>query len=44
MLIRPYLEQIVGQMLSHRDPRSTRRYAEMTEEQVRSALAQRLQR
>jgi len=39
-LITQYPEQIVSRMLGHRDPRSTRRYAEVTEEQVRVALAQ----
>jgi integrase/recombinase XerD len=39
--IRHYPEHIVSRMLGHRDPRSTRRYAEVTEEQVRATLAQR---
>jgi integrase/recombinase XerD len=39
-LIRELPEQIVSRILGHRDPRSTRRYAEVTEEQVRLALAQ----
>jgi integrase/recombinase XerD len=39
-LIRELPEQIISQILDHRDPRSTRRYAEVTEEQVRLALAQ----
>jgi integrase/recombinase XerD len=37
--IRVYPEHIVSRMLGHRDPRSTRRYAEVTEDQVRAALA-----
>jgi integrase/recombinase XerD len=37
--IRVYPEHIVSRMLGHRDPRSTRRYAEITEDQVRAALA-----
>lgn len=37
--IRAYPEHIVSRMLGHRDPRSTRRYAEVTEDQVRAALA-----
>jgi integrase/recombinase XerD len=40
-LITQYPEQIVSRMLGHRDPRSTRRYAEVTELQVRAALAER---
>lgn len=40
-LITQYPEQIVSRMLGHRDPRSTRRYAEVTEDQVRAVLAQR---
>jgi len=40
-LITQYPEQIVSRMLGHRDPRSTRRYAEVTEMQVRAALAER---
>jgi integrase/recombinase XerD len=39
--IRHYPEQIVSRMLGHRDPRSTRRYAEVTEDQVRAVLAER---
>jgi integrase/recombinase XerD len=37
--IRNYPEHIVSRMLGHRDPRSTRRYAEVTEDQVRAVLA-----
>ena len=37
-LIRELPEQIVSRILAYRDPRSTRRYAEVTEDQVRSAL------
>jgi site-specific recombinase XerD len=37
--IREYPEHIVSRMLGHRDPRSTRRYAEVTEDQVRAVLA-----
>jgi integrase/recombinase XerD len=40
-LITRYPEQIVSRMLGHRDPRSTRRYAEVTEMQVREVLARR---
>jgi integrase/recombinase XerD len=40
-LIRELPEQIVSRVLGHRDPRSTRRYAEVNEEQVRVALAER---
>ena len=39
--IRDYPEHIVSRMLGHRDPRSTRRYADVTEDQVRSVLAAR---
>lgn len=39
-----YPEQIVSRMLGHRDPRSTRRYADVTEDQVREALAARRRR
>jgi integrase/recombinase XerD len=39
-LIRELPEQIASRILGHRDPRSTRRYAEVTEEQVWMALAQ----
>lgn len=39
MLIGELPEQIVSRMLGHRDPRSTRRYAEVNEDQVRKALA-----
>jgi len=39
-LIRELPEEIVNQILGHRDPRSTRGYAEVTEEQVRLALAE----
>jgi integrase/recombinase XerD len=42
--IRHYPEHIVSRMLGHRDPRSTRRYAEITEDQVRAALASRRRR
>ncbi len=42
-LITRYPEQIVSRMLGHRDPRSTRRYAEVTEMQVREVLARRPQ-
>lgn len=38
-LIGHYPEQIVSRMLGHRDPRSTRRYAEVNEDQVRAALS-----
>lgn len=38
-LIADYPEQIVSRMLGHRDPRSTRRYAEVNDDQVRAALA-----
>lgn len=38
-LIADYPEQIVSRMLGHRDPRSTRRYAEVNDDQVRTALA-----
>src|SRR5262249_18328707 len=37
-LIKDYPEQIVSRILGHRDPRSTRRYAEVNEDQVRTAL------
>ena len=40
-LITQYPEQIVSRMLGHHDPRSIRRYAEITEMQVRAALAER---
>jgi integrase/recombinase XerD len=40
-LIKTYPEQIVSRMLGHRDPRSTRRYTEINEDQVRAALAAR---
>ena len=40
-LIKTYPEQIVSRMLGHRDPRSTRRYAEVNEDQLRAALATR---
>ena len=43
-LIRDLPEQIVSRILGHRDPRSTRRYAEVTEAQVRKALAQQRQK
>lgn len=42
--IAQYPEQIVSRMLGHRDPRSTRRYADVTEDQVREALAARRRR
>jgi integrase/recombinase XerD len=38
-LIKAYPEHIVSRMLGHRDPRSTRRYAEVNEDQVRAVLA-----
>lgn len=38
-LIADYPEQIVSRMLGHRDPRSTRRYAEVNDDQVRATLA-----
>jgi integrase/recombinase XerD len=37
-LIAQYPEHIVSRMLGHRDPRSTRRYAEVNEDKVRAAL------
>jgi integrase/recombinase XerD len=40
-LIKDYPEQIVSRILGHRDPRSTRRYAEVNEDQVRTALSTR---
>lgn len=40
-LIKGYPEQIVSRILGHRDPRSTRRYAEVNEDQVRAALTER---
>lgn len=43
-LIRVYPEHSVSRLLGHRDPRSTRRYAKVTEEQVRAALPSRRQR
>jgi len=42
--IRDYPEHMVSRMLGHRDPRSTRRYAEVTEDQVRAMLAERWRR
>lgn len=42
--LRDYPEHIVSRMLGHRDPRSTRRYAAVTEDQVRAVLAERRQR
>lgn len=39
-----YPEHIVSRMLGHRDPRSTRRYAAVTEDHVRAALAARPRR
>lgn len=42
--IRAYPEHIVSRLLGHRDPRSTRRYAEVNEDQVRAALSTRRQR
>ena len=42
--IAQYPEQIVSRMLGHRDRRSTRRYADVTEDQVREALAARRRR
>ena len=41
ILISQYPEQIVSRMLGHRDPRSTRRYAEINEDQIRAALTSR---
>jgi integrase/recombinase XerD len=38
-LIANYPEQIVSRMLGHRDPRSTRRYAEVNQDDIRQALA-----
>ena len=38
-LIKVYPEHIVSRVLGHRDPRSTRRYAEVNEDQVRAVLA-----
>jgi integrase/recombinase XerD len=38
-LIKDYPEQIVSRILGHRDSRSTRRYAEINEDQLRAALA-----
>jgi integrase/recombinase XerD len=38
-LMKDYPEQIVSRLLGHRDPRSTRRYAEINEDQVRAILA-----
>ena len=43
-LIADLPEQIVSRILGHRDPRSTRRYAEVTDDQVRAALAGRRRR
>ena len=43
-LIRDLPEHIVSRMLGHRDPRSTRRYADVTESHVRAALAGRRRR
>jgi len=43
-LIKDLPEQIVSRILGHRDPRSTRRYADVNEDQVRVALARRRQR
>jgi integrase/recombinase XerD len=40
-LIKVYPEHIVSRVLGHRDPRSTRRYAEVNEDQVRAALSAR---
>jgi integrase/recombinase XerD len=42
--ITAYPEHIVSRMLGHRDPRSTRRYAEVNEDQVRAVLSTRRQR
>lgn len=39
-LIAVYPEHIVSRMLGHRDPRSTRRYADLNENQVRMTLSQ----
>ncbi|MEN9938383.1 MAG: hypothetical protein RLZZ387_4962, partial [Chloroflexota bacterium] len=38
-LIANHPEHLVGRILGHRDPRSTRRYAEVSEAQVRAALS-----
>jgi integrase/recombinase XerD len=38
-LITHYPEHIVSRILGHRDPRSTRRYAEVNEDHVRAALS-----
>jgi integrase len=38
-LIKVYPEYIVSRVLGRRDPRSTRRYAEVNEDQVRAVLA-----
>jgi integrase/recombinase XerD len=43
-LIADLPEQVVSRMLGHRDPRSTRRYAAVHDEQVRAALAGRRRR
>jgi len=43
-LITVYPEHIVSRLLGHRDPRSTRRYAEVNEDQVRAALSTRRRR
>jgi hypothetical protein len=43
-LIKDLPEQIVSRILGHRDPRSTRRYADVNEDQVRVALARRRRR
>jgi integrase/recombinase XerD len=40
-LIRELPERIVIRMLGHRDPRFTRRYAEVTEDQLRAAPTRR---
>lgn len=38
-LIARYPEQVVSRILGHRDPRSTRRYADVNDDQVRAALS-----
>lgn len=40
-LIREVREDVVGRQLGHKDPRSTRRYAELQEADVRAALGRR---
>jgi len=43
-LIMIYPEHIVSRVLGHRDPRSTRRYAEVNEDQIRAVLSTRRRR